>query len=204
MTDPYAPPPEQQPPGQQQPGQQPPPPQYGQPQYGPQPNQQPPYGQQPYGQQPYPQQPYPQQPYGQPPYGQQSYGRPGSPGFRPPSSVNIASILLFISGGFGVLGGLLLFAVSSVATWVVALAVIVLAIAVVEIYTGVQLRKLVPWARTATIVLAGLGVLFGLVSLFSGGYTSIIGMGLDVYVIVLMYRPDTLSAFPASTRPGGI
>ncbi len=102
------------------------------------------------------------------------------------------------------LGGLLLFAVSSIAAWVAVVAVIVLGIALVEIYTGVQLRKLVPWARTATIVLAGLAVLFGLVSLFSGGYTSIIGIALDVYVIVLMYRPDTLSVFPASTRPGGI
>ena len=180
MTDPYGPPPEQ-PPGQQ--------PQYGQPQYG---------------QQPYPQQPYGQQANPQQPFGQQPYGPPGSPGYRPPPSVNVASILLFISGGFGVLGGLLLFAVSSIAAWVAVVAVVVLGIALVEIYTGLQLRKLVPWARTATILLAGLAILFGVVSLFRGGYTSVIGIALDAYVIVLMYRPDTLKAFPASTRPGGI
>jgi hypothetical protein len=204
MTDPYAPPPDEQRPHEQPPA----PPRYGTPQYPQQPGPQQPYPQQPYPQQPpqqYPQQPYgqpsyPQQPFGQPPYQQQQYGPPpGSPGYRPPPSINVASILLFISGGFGVLGGLLLFAVSSIAAWVAVVAVIVLAIALVEIYTGLQF-----WARTATIVLAGLAVLFGLVSLFNGGYTSIIGIALDVYVIVLMYRPDTLSAFPASTRPGGI
>ncbi len=118
--------------------------------------------------------------------------------------MNVASILFFISGGFGVLGGLLLLVASRVAAWAAAVGVLVLAIALVEIYIGVQLRKLMPWARTATIVLAGLAAVFGLVSLFSGGYTSIIGIALDVYVIVLMYRPDTLNAFPASTRPGGI
>ena len=158
--------------------------------YGP-PPEQPPYGQ--------------QQPYGQPAgFGQPPYGPPGGYGQQPPSSVNTASILLFIAGGFGLLGALLLFAVGTFVAWVAIIAVVVLAIAVAEIYTGLQLRKLVPWARTVTIVLSGIGALFGVVSLFRGGYSSIIGIGLDIYVIYLMYRPDTLQAFPASSRPGGI
>lgn len=163
--------------------------------YGP-PPEQPPYGQQPYGQ--------PQQPYGQQPFGRPPYGGPGGYGQQPPSSVNIASILLFIAGGFGVLGALLLFAVGTIVAWVAIVAVIVLAIALAEIYTGIQLRKLVPWARTVTIVLSGIGAAFGVISLVRGGYSSIIGIGLDIYVIYLMYRPDTLQAFPTSSRPGGI
>ncbi len=144
------------------------------------------------------------QPYGQPGYGQAPFGRPAGYANQPPASVNIASILLFIAGGFGVLGALLLFALGSIVAWVAIVAVVVLAIAAGEIYTGVQLRKLVPWARTATIVIAGIGIGFGILSLVSGGYTSIIGIGLDVYVIYLMYRPDTLQAFGQPARPGGI
>ncbi len=177
---------------------------YGQPQSGQQQSGQQPYGQQPGGQPPYGQQPYGQPQYGQQPY-QQPFGRPaGYGGNAVPPSVNIASILLFISGGFGVLGGLLLFAVGTLVAWVAIIAVIVLAIAAAEIYVGLQLRKLQPWARTATIVLAGIGAAFGIISLVRGGYSSIIGIGLDIYVIYLMYRPDTLQAFPDSTRPGGI
>ncbi len=171
--------------------------------YGPPPEQQP-YGQQPYGPPPG-QQPYGHQPYGQPGgFGQPPYGPSGGYGQAPPPSVNTASILLFIAGGFGLLGALLLFALGTIVAWVAILAIFVLAIAVAEIYTGLQLRKLVPWARTVTIVLAGIGALFGIVSLFRGGYSSIIGIALDIYVVYLMYRPDTLQAFPASRRPGGI
>ncbi len=162
-------------------------------------SEQPPYEQPPqYGA---PQQPYGQQPYGQP---QQPYGAPPGYGPRVPSSVNIASIFLFISGGFALLGGLLLLVIGTVAAWAAMVGVVYVAIGGFQIYTGLKLRKLVPWARTATIVLAGLGALIGVISLFRGGYTSFIGIGLDIYTIVLMYRPDTLQAFPDSTRPGGI
>ena len=161
-----------------------------QPQYGPPPQ----YGQ-------------PQQPYGPPGFGQPPFGPRGGGGYGrqgPPSSVNIASILLFIAGGLGCLGALLFFAVGTLVAWVALVGVVLLAIALLEIYIGLQLRKLVPWARTATIVLSGLGAALGLVSIFRGGYSSIIGIGLDIYTIVLMYRPDTLAAFPESSRPGGI
>jgi hypothetical protein len=154
---------------------------------------------QPYGQQP-------PQPYGQPypPQGPTPYGQPGGYSRQIPPGVNIASILLFIAGGFGVLGGLLLLAVGSIAAWVAVIGVVVLIVAAAEIYVGLQLRKLMPWARTATIVLAGIGALMNLISIISGGFTSVISLALDAYVIYLMYQPETVRAFPASTRPGGI
>jgi hypothetical protein len=140
----------------------------------------------------------------QQPYGQPAFGPPGGYGQQLPLSINIASILLFVSGGFGVLGALLLFAVGAIVPIFAVLAIVLLAVSAAEIYTGLQLRKFMPWARTATIVLAGVGALLSVFSLFHGAFSSIIGIGLDAYVIYLMYQPDTLRAFPASTRPGGI
>ncbi len=179
----------------QQYGQQP----YGQPQQG-QPQQQG-YGQD-YGQ--------PQQGYGQQNYGQQNYGQPG--GFQQggygqpgalPSSVNIASILFFVSGGLTLLGGLLLLAVASLGAFFGLLAVLYLALGAFEIYLGLQLRKLVPWSRTAAIVLSAVSILLSIVLITQGG-GAILGLIIPAVIIYLMYRPDTVSRFPQSTLPLGI
>ncbi len=132
------------------------------------------------------------------------FGSPGGYSGPVPASVNIASILLFVGGGFGLLGALWLLAWGSFIAVFAVIGVVLLAVAAAEIFVGLQLRKLQPWARTATIVLAGLAALFNVISLFHGAFSSIIGVALDAYVIYLMYRPDTLQAFPQSTRPGGI
>jgi hypothetical protein len=174
---------------------------YGQPGYG----QQSGYGQQGYGSpQGFGQQGYGQQPgYGQQGYGQQGYGAPGTPGALP-SSVNISSILLFISGGLTLLGALLLFTISALGAIFALLAIVDLAVGAAEIYLGLQLRKLIPWARTATIALSAGGILLNLVFIARGGVSSILGMILPAIIIFLMYRPDTLAVFPRSDKPLGI
>jgi hypothetical protein len=191
------------------------------------------YGQQPYGQpqQGSPQQGfgqqqggYPQQPQGQPGYGQQGYGQPqgqqqygqqqnyGQGGFQQggygqpgalPSSVNIASILFFVSGGLTLLGGLLLLAAASLGAFFGILAVLYLVLGAFEIFLGLQLRKLVPWSRTAAIVLSAVSIVISLALITQGG-SAILGLILPAVIIYLMYRPDTLSRFPQSTNPLGI
>ncbi|HSP36890.1 MAG TPA: hypothetical protein VLR26_03970 [Frankiaceae bacterium] len=175
----------------------------GQPQQG-----QPGYGQQGYGQpqqgQPQQGQPgYGQQGYGQQPFAQQGYGGSGSPGALP-SPVNISSILLFVSGGFTLLGALLLFTITGLGAFFAVLAIVYLVLGGFEIYLGLQLRKLVPWARTAAIVLSAVSILFSLLLITRGSGSTVLGMILPAVVIYLMYRPDTLAVFPRSTKPLGI
>ncbi len=168
------------------------PPQGGYPQGG--------YPQGGYPQGAYPQGGYPQgaYPQGPPPQGY-PYGYP-QPGYYPgkpavPSSVTTASVLLFISGGFSILGGLLLVALGSVGAIFVLIGLVLLAIGGVEIWVGVALRRLKEWARMTAIVLCGIGAALGLVSTVRGSYTSIVGVALDLVVIFMLTRPEAVRAF---------
>ena len=127
------------------------------------------------------------------------YGRPPLPG-----PVKVSSILLFIGGGFGVLGGLLLLALAGSANsdvgdkgLVIFVGILLLALGALEIYVGVELRRLKRWARTATIVLASIGAVLQIIGLAQGGYTNIVGLAIDVLIIYMMFRPATVAAFPA-------
>ncbi|PZS33385.1 MAG: hypothetical protein DLM58_07855 [Pseudonocardiales bacterium] len=117
-----------------------------------------------------------------------------------PAQVNTAAILLFVSGGFGILGGLLLLALGSLGALFAAIGVFLLIVSAFEIWVGVALRQLKPWARTAAIALAAIGGLFSLISLLKGGYTSIIGLGLDIFIIYLLMQPPAVQAFANSNR----
>ncbi|MEP7020794.1 MAG: hypothetical protein ABI808_09090 [Pseudonocardiales bacterium] len=129
---------------------------------------------------------------------------PAQPGYgaRPavPAQVNTAAILLFVSGGFGILGGLLFLALGSLGALFAAIGVFLLIVSAFEIWVGVALRQLKPWARTAAIALAAIGGLFSLISLVKGGYTSIIGLGLDIFIIYLLMQPPAVQAFANSNR----
>lgn len=169
---------------------------------GPQPEGQ--YGQQ-GGYQPAPGYGPPAQGYqpGYPPAPGYQPGYPPAPGYGPPaggipSEVNISSILLFISGGFALLGGLLLLFLGTVSALAAILGIVFLAIGGGEIYTGVALRALKPWARVAALALAGIGAVLSLISIFRGAPTSIVGLALDAYIIYAMTRPNVIAAFPRS------
>jgi uncharacterized membrane protein HdeD (DUF308 family) len=83
------------------------------------------------------------------------------------------------------------------------LAVVYLVLGAFEIYLGLQLRKLIPWARSAAIVLSAVSIVLSLVLLAKGG-SGILGLILPAVVIYLMYRPETVRAFPPSNRPLGV
>jgi hypothetical protein len=130
---------------------------------------------------------------------------PPPPGYgavpqRLPSQVSTASILLFIAGGFSVLGGLLLLALGSIGAIFAVVGVIVLIVGAAEIWIGVALRQLKSWARVAAIAIAGVVAVLDLVSLIKGGYTSIVGLALNLVVIYLLNQPDAKRAFELSGR----
>ena len=130
---------------------------------------------------------------------------PPPPGYgaapnRLPSQVSTASILLFVSGGFNVLGGLLLFAISALGAFFLLVAIVVLALGLVEIGVGVALRQLKPWARTAGIAVAGIIIVLDILSMIKGGYTSVVGLALAAIVIYMLSQPEAKQAFPTSGR----
>ncbi len=117
-----------------------------------------------------------------------------------PSQVNVVSILMFIGGGFAILGGLLLFALSGVGAVFVVVGLILLVVGALEIWVGVALRQLKEWARTAAIVLAAISGLFNLLSAFKGSVGSIIGLIIDAVIIYLLMQKPVADAFARSGR----
>lgn len=165
----------------------------------------PPPGQQPQGQQPQQWQGQPGQP-GQPanmppPPPPQPYGYGGQrPGIPP--QVNTASILMFVLGGFAILGGLFLFLISGLGAIFAFLAVVYLAVGGVSIWAGVQLRQLKASARNVSLAVSGVIVVVSLISLAKGffGIVDLIMAGVVIYM--LMQKP-VVEAFAArsGSRP---
>ncbi|WP_211177086.1 hypothetical protein [Pseudonocardia acidicola] len=211
---------------QQEPGQGPPPGWAQQPGYGPQPG----YGQQPprYGQQPgYGPQPggyHGQQPgYGGPP------GKPGPASFgiagvraayadaRPPKEVHQAFLALLGVIALGVLSSIVTLIFTAIllsglgigAGIVGSIFALVIAVVMysVGLYIAIQMRAGRNWARITIAVLGGIGLLFGIIGLFSqatgfgSGYTVIyvvISLGQIILIaatLFLMFRPNVNGYF---------
>jgi hypothetical protein len=147
--------------------------------------------------------PPPQQPQGPqpnmpppPPPGYGGYG--GRPAV--PAQVNTAAILLFVMGGFAILGGLLLFVVSSLGAIFAVLAVVYLALGGISIWVGVAVRQLKPWARTAALVIAGIVGVLALLSLIKGGFTSIVTLAMAAVVIYMLVQKPVAAVFQQQAR----
>ncbi|MFN2590099.1 MAG: hypothetical protein ABR518_04965 [Actinomycetota bacterium] len=94
--------------------------------------------------------------------------------------VTAAAVLLIIGGALGVIFGLFLFGGGAFG---VILAIVVLAVSALQIYAGIQVLGLHERGRIIGIVLAAIGALFALISLFRGVPTSIISILIDAFVI---------------------
>jgi len=126
----------------------------------------------------------------------QQYGGYQPPPRELPRPVHTASILLFVAGGFALLGGLALLALSTrVRGAVVADGVLVLVLGAFEIYVGIQLRRLRPWARAAALAVASTAALLQLLAVLGGNVPSLLGLGLDAAIIYYLMRPETVVAF---------
>ncbi|MEZ7007039.1 hypothetical protein VM636_11595 [Streptomyces sp. SCSIO 75703] len=162
----------------------------------------------------------PQQPQGQPGYGYpaappvSSYPGGGFPGGAPavmPGTVKAARVMLFVLGGFQVLGGLLMMlasawfsemldeavasddsisaedadAFASIGTGLmIVLGIIVLAFAFWAIFTGAKFSTGRGGVRVSAIVYASVVLLFSLISLLSANVFALISVVLGILIIV--------------------
>ncbi|MFI2375139.1 proline-rich domain-containing protein [Streptomyces sp. NPDC018964] len=158
---------------------------------------------------------HPQQP-GQPSYGypsappMQPYGQPAPPVFMP-GGVKAARVMLYVLGGFQVLGGVLMMAasawfadyfediasseptisaedadtVASVGAGVmIAIGVIVLAFAFWAIFTAAKFSKGRGGVRVSAIVYASLVTLFSVISLLATNIFALVSLVLGILIIV--------------------
>jgi hypothetical protein len=213
----------------------------GPPQGGPQ---QPPYGQPqpPYGQ---PQQPYgqqPQQPYGQP---QGGYGQQPGLGAKIPEVPGFAKMFTSIGANWGTGGNRPTLPTPKSVIWAFLLAVAGAAVNVLyaifyiisfsSYYLGVgstvifdfiiaaglfvlavMMRNGAEWARIVLAVLAGLGLLFGLIGLLGVGVIFTVAGGFGALLLIflilqlatmgatlfLLFQPDSNAYFKSAAGPG--
>lgn len=123
---------------------------------------------------------------------------------RPPSSVELAGVLMVVSGGLTSLTALLLFAVATLGIGGSLLGVLSLALGGLQVYLGLQLQQLVEGARTGAVLVSAAAVVLGLVLVTRSGTSGVLGMILPAVVLYLLYRVDSRAAFPPSGRPLGL
>jgi hypothetical protein len=97
--------------------------------------------------------------------------------------VTAAAVLLFVAGGFSLLGALILLTASSVAAFLSVIAILLAAVGAVEIYAGMQVLALKERGRILGIVLASIGLVFQLLSIGRATGSSIIGIAIDAFII---------------------
>lgn len=123
-------------------------------------------------------------------------GRPEQRGGRRrPGQVTAAAVLLFVLGGLNVLGALLFLALGSISGAFALVGVILLAVGGIEIWAGVAMLQLQPWARLTGIWLALIGGVLAVISLVNGATVSILGIGVDVVVLILLLQEEVRRAF---------
>src|SRR4051812_23759544 len=78
---------------------------------------------------------------------------------KPPGTVNLAANLLCINGGLAVLSGFYALALLSLTPVGLLISLALLAVAAMQLRAGVLVRQLVPWGRSAGILLSAFAVL---------------------------------------------
>ncbi len=127
------------------------------------------------------------------PFGPPSGGSQARPGI-----VTAAAVLLFIGGGFGILGGL--FAVTGggfigggLGGIAVVFGIIMLAIGALEIYAGVQVLALKEQGRMIGLALAAIGALISLLQIGASPGSAILGLAINGFIVYALWT--SASAF---------
>jgi hypothetical protein len=105
---------------------------------------------------------------------------------RRPGQLTGAAVLMFVTGGCSLLAAFAYLALGQFAGVLVVVGVLLLAIGALEIWIGVALLQLRYWARVAGIVLAAISVLFAFIALLQGSTLSIVSLGLNIALIILL------------------
>jgi hypothetical protein len=157
--------------------------------------QQPTYGQQQPAQNPYGQQGYPAQPYGQmPPAPQAGFGASAQ---TRPGMVTAAAVLAFVSGGLGLLLGLVgLSLLSALSGFFSFIFILILIVSAVEIWGGIQVLNGKD-ARILTIT-AAVGILLNLLSLVNSFQAqSLVSFVVPILIIYFLMNPQAKAWFNA-------
>ncbi len=118
-----------------------------------------------------------------------------------PKPVDVAANLLCINGGLGLLGGCFGLAAYSLSPLGLLITLADLLICAALIRAGVLVRQLVPWGRSAGIVLSVVTVLLTIPFAGRGVVTFAISFLLSGATIALLYSRDALQAFPTAKGP---
>ncbi len=112
---------------------------------------------------------------------------PGGPvrGQRP-GTLTAVGVLLIIRGGFSILIGLVALRRSSITGIFTVIGILMLPIGALDIYAGVQVLNLREIGRQLGMILAGAGLVLGLILLVKFA-TGVVGVLVDGFVIYALY-----------------
>ena len=106
-----------------------------------------------------------------------------------PSAVTTVAILLFIRGGFSILGGIIAITGGSFLAGfggtgtLVVFGIIAIIVGGVEIWAGTGVLKLQEQARLVALAVVGIDAALTLIYLVQGATGGIVGLALDAYII---------------------
>ena len=100
-----------------------------------------------------------------------------------PGMVTAAAVLFFIGGGLQILFGLFALLASTVAAFLLIVAIVVLALGALQIYVGTQILQLREQGRSIGIVLAAVSGFFNLLFLFKRPAGGVIGLAIDAFIV---------------------
>jgi hypothetical protein len=103
-----------------------------------------------------------------------------------PGTVTTVGVLLIISGGLGILLGLLSLGLSGVSGLFTLIGIIFIPVGALEIYAGVQVLNLKEIGRQLGMIMAGISIVLRLIFIVKSP-TSIIGLLLDAFIIYTLY-----------------
>jgi len=111
----------------------------------------------------------------------------------------IAAIGLFVGAGFagGILSSLGIPLLAALGSGLfVAAGIFILIFAILDFFIGRGLWKAQGWARVLAIIFSALGALMGLMGLFSGSVSSIVGLIIHILVLwYLIFSKEVKNAF---------
>ena len=103
-----------------------------------------------------------------------------------PGTVTTVGVLLIISGGLGILLGLLSLGLSGVSGLFTLIGIIFIPVGALEIYAGVQVLNLKEIGRQLGMIMAGISIVLRLIFIVKSP-TSIVGLLLDAFIIYTLY-----------------
>jgi hypothetical protein len=121
-----------------------------------------------------------------------------SPAQARPSAVTAVAVLMFIAGGFGILGGFLAVAGGGYLVGfggtgaLIVFGLLALVIGAVQIWAGLGIMKLREQARMVGLVITVAGAVLTVIGIASGGASGVVSLAIDAFIIWTLYTNKEL------------